>query len=432
MSISRFGQCVVIALSLFVICLPLRALDAGVAQVDLTPPLEMKATLGGYGERLNKPATGIHDRIWAKALVLRSGSTKCVIVTADVLGFPPPVKPAVLAELAGGWKPEQVLLLPSHSHTSLDLSALNPNNDLGNVRIGLFHPELYQRTIRALASVIREADRALVPVKLQTESVELAGWNRNRRGNSVTDRQLTVTRIDQESGKPLAALVNWTAHPTFMSEDDMMFSGDWPGHLQRTMEALIGKSVTVMYYNGAEGDQAPVARPAGGSRWERAERYGRELAIEAWRVWERIQTKPTDVLQTHLESIDLPARKPHPDFLRTGGTEYGLTEESVQVLLKKLAPERTHSLSVQVGDLLIVGVPGEMAADLGVELKTRVGKATKARHITIGGIADEWVSYILSPTEYTKGGYEASVSFYGAGLAEAIMEGAARGVKALR
>ena len=45
-----------------------------------------------------------------------------------------------------------------------------------------------------------------------------------------------------------------------------------------------------MYYNGAEGDQAPVGRPdAGSSRWERAERYGRELGIVAWKQWQ--QTK---------------------------------------------------------------------------------------------------------------------------------------------
>ena len=53
-------------------------------------------------------------------------------------------------------------------------------------------------------------------------------------------------------------LVNWTAHPTFMSESDMLFSGDWPGHLQRTVEALAGQKIMAMYYNGAEGDQSPV------------------------------------------------------------------------------------------------------------------------------------------------------------------------------
>ena len=35
-------------------------LKAGVARLDLTPPLEMKSPLGGYGARMNAPAEGVH------------------------------------------------------------------------------------------------------------------------------------------------------------------------------------------------------------------------------------------------------------------------------------------------------------------------------------------------------------------------------------
>src|SRR5580658_2078007 len=75
------------------------ALSAGVARVDITPPLEMKASLGGYGERMSRPATGVHDRIWAKALVLRQGDKRFVLVTADMLALPPGFKEAVLERL---------------------------------------------------------------------------------------------------------------------------------------------------------------------------------------------------------------------------------------------------------------------------------------------------------------------------------------------
>ena len=34
--------------------------QSGVARIDITPPLEMKASLGGYGERMNQPATGTY------------------------------------------------------------------------------------------------------------------------------------------------------------------------------------------------------------------------------------------------------------------------------------------------------------------------------------------------------------------------------------
>ena len=50
--------------------------NAGAAAVDMTPPLEMKFALGGYGDRMSKPAEGVHDRIWAKAVVLQKGNEK--------------------------------------------------------------------------------------------------------------------------------------------------------------------------------------------------------------------------------------------------------------------------------------------------------------------------------------------------------------------
>src|SRR6516162_6729143 len=84
-------------------------LRAGVARVDLTPPLEMKAALGGYGARMSKPAIGVHDAIWAKALVLAQDERKFVLVTADVLAFPPGFKAAVIERLVtNGWSANQI------------------------------------------------------------------------------------------------------------------------------------------------------------------------------------------------------------------------------------------------------------------------------------------------------------------------------------
>jgi len=60
-------------------------LKGNVAETILTPPLEMGYSLGGYGARMSKPAEGIHDDIWAKALVLTDGNIKYAIVTMDIL-----------------------------------------------------------------------------------------------------------------------------------------------------------------------------------------------------------------------------------------------------------------------------------------------------------------------------------------------------------
>ncbi len=410
-------------------------LTAGVARIDLTPPASMKATLGGYGARMNKPATGVHDRIFAKALVLSDGTKRFALVTADALGFPPPIKPAVLKALGeAGWDKQQVLFLPSHSHTSIDMTALNPKNVLKIPQLGLFHKEVYDLTVGNLAKVIAQGSEKLEPVTVGTTSIRLTGWNRNRRkDNKTTDEELTITRIDKADGKPLAVLVNWAAHPTFMGSRDMMFSGGWPGHLQRTLEALIGQGVTVMYYNGAQGDQSPVARrDSGKSNWEKAEHYGRELALVVWRAWGKIKTARSPVLAYHLERVKLPKSTYHPSFMETGGSEYGLSPEVMDTILMVLVPRWTAVGLLRLGDLAIVGIPGEMSAELGLSVKKQVAQQIGVKHAVIGGLGNEWISYILSADEYTKGGYEASVSFYGATLGQTLVDAAVRGAARLK
>jgi neutral ceramidase len=101
-------------------------------------------------------------------------------------------------------------------------------------------------------------------------------------------------------------------------------------------------------------------------------------------------------------------------------------------MLQSLFPSESQSLAVRIGDLLIVGVPGEMAAELGMEVKKRVQQATGAKYVVIGGLADEWISYMLSAKEYTRGGYEATISFYGETLGPTVVEAVAKNASSLK
>ena len=415
-------QLLLIFLLSFVVESNAKELRAGAAKTDITPPLKMKFALGGYGARMSKPAESIHDRIWAKAVVVADGTKKFAIVTSDVLAVPPNVKPQVVQKLADlGFGVENVMILPSHSHTSLDMTALNDKNTLNIPQIGIFQPELLRFYVAKLVQVIREANASLAPVKFGVSSITLDGMNRNRRGDDAVDKELTVARLDRESGKPLAVLVNWTAHPTLMDEHDMFVSGGWPGVMQRELEAWIGNGIIALYFNGAEGDQAPV-RPQGASHNEQAEFYGRKVAIAAKDLYLKIVTKENVPLSFNYQKINLPQRVAHPDFAKTGGAEYGLDEQSMQVVLQVIAPETSASNAVRIGDLLIVGAPGELASRLGLDVKNRLKKEGVA-HPVIGGLANEWISYILSAEQYKKGGYESSVSFYGPQLGETIVTG---------
>src|SRR5262249_36425181 len=183
---------------------------------------------------------------------------------------------------------------------------------------------------------------------------------------------------------------------------------------------------------GAEGDQSPVPPSNSSSHWERAERYGREMGIVVWQAWEKVKPQEIKAFGYHTEPIALPKRQWHPDFMKTGGAEYGLDEAKMQGFVDQLNPTETHSTCLRLGDLVILSVPGEMATELGMEIKSRAGELTRAGSVAIGGLADEWVSYILSAEEYRKGGYEASMSFYGETLGRVIVDGVVRSAEGLK
>ena len=165
-------------------------LAAGPARIDVTPPSEFNAALGGYGERMSRPAEGVHDRVFAKALVLTDGSRRNVIVTADVLGFPPAFKPALDRSLhEQNWSSAEILLLPSHSHTSIEMNAINPKNIFGIKQIGVYDARLFKWLVERFAEVIRQACQAPVPVVVGTSAATLEGWNRNRRIERVSSTQ---------------------------------------------------------------------------------------------------------------------------------------------------------------------------------------------------------------------------------------------------
>lgn len=395
------------------------SLLANVVTADITPPAEMKFALGGYGDRMSQPAEGIHDPVFAKALVLKKDTLKYALVTLDLLGLPSNVKKDLVSRIsAHGWNMDNLMLLPSHSHGSLEMAALNSRNLLNIPQIGIYQPELLAFIMDKLETLILEADRNHQPVKVGTKSRMIDGLNRNRRNDPESDEELLVTRIDFLNGKPLAALVNWTAHPTIIGSRDMLLSAGWPGYLQNELQDMIGNGVTVMFYNGAVGDQSVVLKDSGTS-YERAGLYGRKIASLASDLYHEITPSGNAAFGYRYNRVSLPAHTAHSLFMKTGGDEYGIDENSVKVVMKSLFPESTGTGALQLGDLLIVGVPGEMTAPLGLRVK-RMLRDSGASFVAIGGLADEWISYILTREQYARGGYESSVSFYGDTLGEII------------
>ena len=388
-------------------------LEAGVAVVNITPDvLKHHTPLGGYGERMNAAAEGIHDYTLAKALILKQGDKKFALVTMDLLGVPRSLRDEILLRIKDtGIVSENLLLAPSHSHASVEMLAMNRNNVFQNKNIGIFDEFLLLYTADKIAESIIQANQNFEPVTVGTTSTMVEGMNANRRGNVRTDNEMVITRINGANGQAKVVFINYAAHPTFMDAHTMVVSAGWPGYLQREVEGFMGPDTVCMYANGAQGDLRPSG-VSGPSEFAKAEAYGRKLAVQAVEVAQGIKTNKKAELRFAFHTLALPERTAPKALLDSAGPEYGLTPDNIQVLINAIAPETSYLTVMQLGDLFAVSIPGEMTTILGLEVKNTL-RESGAKHPIIVGLGNEWISYILNEEEYYQGGYEPGVSFYG-------------------
>lgn len=400
-------------------------LFAGAARASITPLEAGLATqLGGYGEREGKPAEGVHDTIWGKALVFEHDGVKSAVLTLDVCHQPWCLVEETVARAAvPGLAADRVLMIASHTHAGIEGMSMDRRNIAGNPNIGIFDEKVLEFVTERLAGALREADADLKPVTAGAAVTALPGMNRNRRDETLpTDQDMTILRFDRD-GKPWAVLVNYTAHGTIMTSDIMHISGGWPGVMQRTVEALM-PGTACMYANGAEGDVAPTGH-TGGSRWEMAEQYGRRVGILAARLAESIGTRPVEKFDLRTQWVELPARTPSPDFLKIAGDEYKVTEEMLGMLLGVLFPDRAPMGLLRVDDYALMTFPGEPITAIGLAAKESM-RGAGVRLPAVAALTNDLVGYILTEEEYAKSGYEVTASFYGPGLGKVFTDAAGK------
>src|SRR5687767_12128271 len=95
---------------------PAAPMRAGASKVKITP--EKFGWMTGYGNR-NKPAEGVKQDLWVRALLIEDGAGKqAVMVSADILGFPPRMCEE-LRRLAGqrfGLPESAMMFIATHTH----------------------------------------------------------------------------------------------------------------------------------------------------------------------------------------------------------------------------------------------------------------------------------------------------------------------------
>lgn len=419
----EWRDCLLVGVAIAVFGCSLSRTDSvlgGVGKRSITPAVESQPTqLGGYGDRNGEPATGIHDPALARALALRSGEELLVLVSCDMDMIPRDLKAEVVARLAErGVTAENLFIAATHTHGAPSGFAMLRENVFGNPKIGVWDETMFTVACDGVVGAVNQALDGLVPCRVGVGSETVPEFSRNRRGEGVVDWELTVLKVTRDDDSPLAMMFNYACHPTIIGPDTMVVSGGWPGAVCAALEKKTGG--VALFFNGAEGDQGPKVPPSApesvptetDETFQKIARFAAAFAPNVQRIYDKIETQSDVPIRTVSSRERLPEQVVPPGFAEDAGAEYGLDEKVLAVMLQALFPGEIELSAFQIGGLVGVGIPGEPAATVGLQVKENL-KQAGVEHGVVVGLANDYIGYILMPPSYAAGGYEATVSFYG-------------------
>jgi hypothetical protein len=394
---------------------PAQVFKAGAARRDITPrePLPM----WGYGARHATLSVGTLDPLYAEALVIQVGERKLAIVGLD-LGRSPAeaslqrIRQRVKSE-AGV---EYSFIAGSHTHHG---PVLELTNEEGKGK-GRFDAALryYREMEDAIVAVIVEANSKLAPAKMAIGSIQLEGFNRNRHTKQAvkpSDRDLAVMRFDDATGKPIAILVNFTAHPTMVSGATLRFSADYVGAMKTEVEKATG--ARVIFMQGAAGDQS-----ANGQNRD-YQAFGQALAKEVIKVAAGLTTQEVSSpsLEVKEDRFKFSSRTDLNDPLVRSLYEKAFFPELIPNYADEYADGVRPRLTVAMlnGDIALVGVSGEFFSNHSIRLKERA----RVKQLFFFGYCNGYHQYFPTIEAVAEGGYGADnqVAPAAVGAGEQIM-----------
>ena len=374
-------------------------IEAGVGKSDITPPVG--TPLAGYGARRGAPSTGVHDPTEARALIIDTGAEKIALVSVDHLGFDHGMVERIRAITSEATHilPDHIFVMSSHTHSGggsfMEMLPL-----LANVLAGKFDSKIRAYYEQRTADAIIAANKTLRPVRIAFGSGEARGISRFRSTwppDGPVDPEVGVIRVDSiATGKPMAVLMNFAAHPTVLGPENLTYSADFVGYARNTLERMIGGDVMAIFANGAQGTIAPRAF-LGDDAWQRAENVGTILAAEVFKVTMMIKPQEAVVIKLVREPLTLKL-VPTPVF--PAGMSYPPTYDS-----------EINAISFD-NRIAFVAIPGELGSILNFQVKER-GKLLGFEKTFLLGLTNDALGYIITEDEYRHKTYESTISLFG-------------------
>ena len=438
MTIARLRVMLLMALSIVMAAAAgAGTLRVGAAKVDITPAADAALPMSGYAGR-QEGFKGIHDHIYARAIVLSDGSRLAAILAWELIGVPNAVWEELSQRIARetGIAPEYLLLAAVHNH-----SAPSPAGMYGNTspKSAAYTTQLEDAAVEA----IRKAKAGLQPARIgigtgkayvninRREYSPDRGWWLGFNPDGPSDKTLSVIRFDALSGKPIALFINYPVHVVVMGPENYQISGDLAGATSRYVENYYrgrredaprsdagpairlrpeqaAEDVVAVWTSGAAGDQNPVS-VARGSDFTMVDALGKILGEETVRVAAGIRMTESARLWGKQQEVTCPGRK----------VEAGPRPR------KEYKWEDSDPVSIRLGllminDIALAGVSGEVMTMIHQHLKI---KSPFSRTLMVTH-ANGSSGYIPDDAAFDQVSYEITTSRLKPGCAEnAIVNG---------
>ncbi len=446
---------------------------AGKAQVDITP--------AGPYPHYRGLSTGIHDRLYAKALVLEQGGNCVALVICDLLWVERNLSSSVRSQVAEktGIPYSNIIIAGTHTHTGpayhpniLELTGtLRPPFDSdkpGAVK----DPYVDSLAVRIAQSVVL-AHRSMENVNLETGTAEATGISFNRRfimkdGKAVfnpgvgnKDAIIAAGPVDPQVGilmlrkasdnSPLVVLSNFGVHADTFGGS--MFSADFPGFLAKALSSAVGDGVSI-FAAGPCGDLNHVDVQGKEKKRLSSQDIGERLSTSIVKGISVLEKSGNPVLSMRSQFVYAPLQDYNQAELVWANDEGAKPLHKESAFLERRRRLKIRSLErlrrteaiaptveregwklpleVQVigigKDLAIVGLPGEIFVELGLAIK----KSSPFKTTLVVELTNSHIAYVPTRNAFSQGSYETINSRLAPGGGEMMVEAAINLLKQIK
>lgn len=215
-----------------------------------------------------RPAVGIADPLWVRAIALRHNDTTVVVAYIDSVGMMIDEFERIEADpRVAALDVDHIILGTTHDHESPDLVGIWNQNPLKSGVDPDYLMLVRDRAAEAIVAAVDDARPAkmLVAQRLAVDPVTMVAesYIGDAREPMIFDPTLTVIRFVEEAdpAATIGTLVNFAGHPEFTGSENGLVTADFPGYLRDVIEeglpdeGLAGVGGTTIFVQGPLGGQ---------------------------------------------------------------------------------------------------------------------------------------------------------------------------------